>query len=58
MVARTNSDQLSVDKIVDHIFAKRRINRLEQQLLMASLRERDTLSEEDMILIDRVFDLA
>jgi len=48
--------QISLEKVLERIFAVRRITRRDQQLLMSTLLSKEGLNEEDRLQISRVFD--
>ncbi|WP_341526353.1 hypothetical protein WKK05_27925 [Nostoc sp. UHCC 0302] len=48
--------QMSLEKVLERIFAVRRITRRDQQLLMSTLLSKEGLNEEDRLQISRVFD--
>jgi hypothetical protein len=56
MSASTNLDPVSVREIVDHIFTTRQITRSDQAHFMAIVLGQDSLTVEDRIQIDRVFE--
>ncbi len=47
---------VSVKELVDQIFTSHRITRQDQQTLMNALLSKDSLTMEEHLLIDRVFD--
>lgn len=56
MLATSYSRQIPLEKVLEHIFAIRRITRQYQQLLMSALLSKDGLNEEEHQQISRVFD--
>jgi hypothetical protein len=56
MYAPRNFQNISLDQVVDRIFAFRQISQLDQRLLMSMLLSKDSLSAQDHALINRVFD--
>jgi hypothetical protein len=51
-----NTNAMSVKELVDQIFTSHRITRQAQQMLMNALLSKDSLTMEEHLLIDRVFD--
>jgi len=51
-----NTNAVSVKELVDLIFTSHRITRQDQQTLMNALLSKDSLTMEEHLLIDRVFD--
>lgn len=51
-----NTNAVSVKELVDQIFTSHRITRQAQQTLMNALLSKDSLTMEEHLLIDRVFD--
>jgi hypothetical protein len=51
-----NTNAVSVKELVDLIFTSHRITRQDQQMLMNALLSKDSLTMEEHLLIDRVFD--
>lgn len=51
-----NTNVVSVKELVDQIFMSHRITRQDQQTLMNALLSKDSLTMEEHLLIDRVFD--
>ena len=56
MGVQGNSNVVSVKELVDQIFTSHRITRQDQQTLMNALLSKDSLTMEEHLLIDRVFD--
>lgn len=56
MLAKANLPKLSIEQMVDRIFAFRQITRVDQQLLMKTLLSKHSLSETEQGYINRVFD--
>ncbi|AFY80675.1 hypothetical protein [Oscillatoria acuminata] len=56
MLRQTTLPKLSVDQIVERIFALRQITRVDQQLLMATLLSKNALNDREHTQISRVFD--
>jgi hypothetical protein len=53
---QTGLPKVSVEQIVERIFALRQIARTDQRLLMSAFLAQDSLSEKDHAEINRVFD--
>jgi hypothetical protein len=53
---QTGLPKVSVEQIVERIFALRQITRMDQRLLMSAFLAQDSLSEKDHVEINRVFD--
>jgi hypothetical protein len=53
---QTGLPKVSVEQIVERIFALRQIARADQRLLMSAFLAQDSLSEKDHAQINRVFD--
>jgi hypothetical protein len=51
-----NTNAMSVKELVDQILTSHRITRQAQQMLMNALLSKDSLTMEEHLLIDRVFD--
>ncbi|KOR33826.1 MULTISPECIES: hypothetical protein [Planktothricoides] len=51
-----NPSDSSINQIVTRIFTTHRITRADQQIFMATLLSKDSLSPEEQSQIDRVFD--
>ncbi|MEY3868036.1 MAG: hypothetical protein ACRCT1_23680 [Microcoleaceae cyanobacterium] len=56
MGVQGNSNAVSVKELVDQIFTSHRITRQDQQTLMNALLSKNSLTMEEHLLIDRVFD--
>jgi hypothetical protein len=56
MGVQGNTNAVSVKELVDQIFTSHRITRQDQQTLMNALLSKDSLTMEEHLLIDRVFD--
>ena len=56
MGVQGNTNVVSVKELVDQIFTSHRITRQDQQTLMNALLSKDSLTMEEHLLIDRVFD--
>lgn len=56
MQAPATLPKISVEQLVERIFAFRQITRLDQRLLMSTLLSKEALSHEDYIQINRVLD--
>jgi hypothetical protein len=56
MGVQGNTNAVSVKELVDQIFTSHRITRQDQQTLMNALLSKDSLTMEQHLLIDRVFD--
>jgi hypothetical protein len=48
--------QLTLENVVDRIFTSRRITRDDQQMFMSALLSKHSLSREEQIQVDRVFE--
>jgi|JI81BgreenRNA_FD_contig_21_7997808_length_253_multi_2_in_0_out_0_1 hypothetical protein len=51
-----NPPESNINQIVTRIFSTHRITRADQQIFMATLLSKDSLSAEEQSQIDRVFD--
>jgi hypothetical protein len=51
-----SSEQIPLEKLLNHIFAIGKISRYDQQLLMSTLLSKDGFNEEERLQISRVFD--
>lgn len=51
-----NQPKVSVESILERIFAVRQINRKDQHTLMAALLSKDSLSEKDQRQINQVYE--
>lgn len=51
-----NPQESNINQIVTRIFSTHRITRADQQIFMATLLSKDSLSAEEQSQIDRVFD--
>ncbi len=51
-----NQPKVSVESILERIFAIRQINRRDQHTLMAALLSKDSLSEKDQRQINQVYE--
>lgn len=47
---------MQLEKVLEHIFAIRRITRYDQQLLMSALLSKEDLNQQERLQISRVFD--
>ncbi|MBW4496789.1 MAG: hypothetical protein KME26_27690 [Oscillatoria princeps RMCB-10] len=56
MQAQATAPQLSIEQLVDRIFACHRISRADQQRFMKAMLSKDSFSPGDRRLIARVFD--
>lgn len=56
MSAPTTLPKISVEQIVERIFAFRQISRTDQRLLMSAFLSKDSLSEADQLQVNRVLD--
>lgn len=56
MLTTATSSQMQLEKVLEHIFAIRRITRQDQQLLMSTLLSKEDLNEQERLQISRVFD--
>lgn len=56
MLCQSTLPKLSVEQIVERIFAFRQISRVDQHLLMSTLLSKDALSDREHMEINRVFD--
>lgn len=56
MQATIPSTQISLETVLERIFATGRISRHDQQILMSSLLSKKDLNEEELQKINRVFD--
>jgi hypothetical protein len=56
MLTTATSSQMQLEKVLEHIFAIRRITRYDQQLLMSALLSKEDLNQQERLQISRVFD--
>jgi hypothetical protein len=56
MQAQATATQLSIEQLVDSIFACHRISRADQKRFMSAMLSKDSFSPADRRLIARVFD--
>lgn len=56
MATYTGSSKISVEEIVDRIFAFRQITPIDQRLLRSVLLSKQSLTEKDQLHLNRVFE--
>lgn len=56
MLAQIDAQKIEVEKLIERIFKFRMITRLDQELLMSNMLAKDTLSDAEYRLVNRVFD--
>lgn len=56
MQAQMNLPEMSIDQVIERIFATRRITRADQSRFMAALLSKNSLSVGEQEQINRVFD--
>ncbi|MDX2214941.1 MAG: hypothetical protein SFY66_16760 [Oculatellaceae cyanobacterium bins.114] len=56
MQSQVNFPDTSIEQLIDHIFATRRITRVDQERFMTALLSKKALNDAEQVQINRVFD--